>query len=117
MIAGAVLLAATDKAPDTQGATYTLPDEREVLRIPAPQINEGVYQIMNNRAKRLIGYLYLFYVVILLRPHTHPLFRLKQSLKTIAAVFKILGLFTLKLGLVCAIGFKAYQLAKGKAFF
>ncbi|PAV23441.1 NAD(P)-binding protein [Pyrrhoderma noxium] len=96
-IAGAVLLAATDKVPDTQGATYTLPDEREVLRIPAPQINEGVYQIMNNRAKRLIG--------------------LKQSLKTIAAVFKILGLFTLKLGLVCAIGFKAYQLAKGKAFF
>lgn len=96
-IAGAVLLAATDKTPDTHGAVYTLPDEREVLRIPPPQINEGVYQIMNNRAKRLLG--------------------AKQTLKTFAALLKMLGLFSLKFGLLIGVSFKVYQFVKGENLF
>lgn len=51
-VAGAMFLAATDEEPGSLAAAYTLPDEREVFRIPPIEINEGVYQIMNDRAKR-----------------------------------------------------------------
>lgn len=51
-VAGAMFLAATDEEPGSHGAVYSLPDEREVFRVPHVELNEGVYQIMNDRAKR-----------------------------------------------------------------
>lgn len=54
-ISGAIFLAATDATPDTNGAVYVLPDEGEVFRVPHVQLNEGVYALINNRAKRYIG--------------------------------------------------------------
>ncbi|TDL26316.1 NAD-binding protein [Rickenella mellea] len=54
-IAGAIFLAATDKEPDTNGAVYSLPDDREVFQIPNVQLNEGVYTLINNRSKRIFS--------------------------------------------------------------
>lgn len=55
-IAGAIVLAATDGAPNTNGAAYTLPDERDVFRIPHVELNEGVYGLLQARAKRIRGW-------------------------------------------------------------
>lgn len=55
-IAGAIFLAATDATPGTNGAVYTLPDDREVFRITNVDLNEGVYALINARAERLIAY-------------------------------------------------------------
>lgn len=52
-IAGAIVLAATDATPDTNGSAYTLPDEREVFRVPHVQLDEGVYKLVHNRVARL----------------------------------------------------------------
>jgi hypothetical protein len=54
-VAGAVFLAATDAAPNTQGAVYTLPDENDVFRIPHMQIDGGFYEILNARVNRIFG--------------------------------------------------------------
>lgn len=52
--AGAIFLAATDESPDAQGALYTLPDERQVLRVPHRKINDEMYNIMEARLLRVV---------------------------------------------------------------
>lgn len=54
-VAGAMVLAATDTESGTNGAAYTLPDHRELLRIPHHELNDGVYEIMGNRARTLFS--------------------------------------------------------------
>jgi len=51
-VAGAVFLAATDGEQGSNGAVYSLPDEKEVFRILPPRINEGVYRMLDERVKR-----------------------------------------------------------------
>lgn len=51
-IAGAIILAATDTTPNTAGSAYVLPDDREVFRIPPMHLTEGVYGMINERARR-----------------------------------------------------------------
>ena len=50
-----IILAATDPAPESHGAAYTIPDERQVIRIAHQEINDGVYLLLSNRVKRLMG--------------------------------------------------------------
>ncbi|KAI5120352.1 hypothetical protein M0805_009427 [Coniferiporia weirii] len=69
--AGAIFLAATDGAPDTNGAAYTLPDEREVFRISHPEINENIHALIASRVKRHWG--------------------MKHSIKTLLAFASILA--------------------------
>ncbi|KAL5531290.1 hypothetical protein ACEPAG_4167 [Sanghuangporus baumii] len=57
-VAGAVVLAVTDTLPGTNGAAYTIPDEREVFRIMPEQLNEGVLDLLAERVKRVNGPLY-----------------------------------------------------------
>ena len=51
-VAGAIFLAATDGEKNTNGAAYTLPDDREVFRIPPVEIDEGVYLLLKQRVLR-----------------------------------------------------------------
>ena len=37
----------------TLGAAYTIPDDREVYRIPNTEISEGVYALLNNRVRNI----------------------------------------------------------------
>ncbi|EJD02822.1 NAD-binding protein [Fomitiporia mediterranea MF3/22] len=91
-IAGAILLAATDEAPESNGAAYTLPDDREVFRIPPVQINEGVYKMLNDRVKRLKS--------------------VGRSVITIATLVKLAVRSPLtKLLVGAVVGYKAYQIA------
>ena len=53
-IAGAIFLAATDEE-ETGGSVYTLPDEREVFRIPFEDVDQGVYKLLNDRVIRLVS--------------------------------------------------------------
>ena len=55
-VAGAVFIAATDATPNTQGAIYSLPDEKEVFRIPHMQIDGGFYEVLNKRVNRVFGF-------------------------------------------------------------
>ncbi|KAL5513354.1 hypothetical protein ACEPAH_3753 [Sanghuangporus vaninii] len=57
-VTGAVVLAVTDTLPGTNGAAYTIPDEREVFRIMPEHLNEGVFDLLAKRAKRVNGPLY-----------------------------------------------------------
>ena len=52
-ISAAIFLAATDGTEGTNGAAYTLPDDREVYRIPLNELTEGVYGMLNKRAERI----------------------------------------------------------------
>ena len=52
-VAGAVFRAATDKDPETIGAAYTLPDDRQVYLIKDTNIDEGVYGMLTERVKRI----------------------------------------------------------------
>ena len=54
-VLGAVVLAVTDTLPGTNGAAYTIPDEREVFRIMPEQLNDGALELLANRAKRVNG--------------------------------------------------------------
>jgi NAD(P)-dependent dehydrogenase (short-subunit alcohol dehydrogenase family) len=53
-VAGAILNAATDPDWTTNGATYTLPDEKEVFRISAQELAVGSYEILRDRIKSVI---------------------------------------------------------------
>ncbi|EJD08585.1 NAD-binding protein [Fomitiporia mediterranea MF3/22] len=53
-VAGAIVLAATDEEADTNGAAYCIPDERDAFRIPYPEVNDGVYTKLSERAKNTI---------------------------------------------------------------
>ncbi|KAH8119060.1 NAD-binding protein [Phellopilus nigrolimitatus] len=91
-VAGAIVLAATDDAPNTHGAAYTIPDEREVFRIPPTEITEGVYGLLGSRVKRL-G-------------------ETRQSVKAfVALVHMFARSSSAKLLVGAAVGYKAYQIA------
>ena len=53
-VAGAMFLAATDTDPDTNGAVYCLPDEREVFLIPYIDLQDGLYKLLKKRVDRVI---------------------------------------------------------------
>jgi len=50
--AAAIFLAATDE-PATHGAIYSLPDEREVFRIPQTCVDDEMYAALNQRLNRV----------------------------------------------------------------
>ncbi|KAI5120349.1 hypothetical protein M0805_009424 [Coniferiporia weirii] len=96
-IAGAIFLAATDSAPDTNGAVYTVPDEHEVFRVPHTEITEGVYVLLSNRVKRLMGF--------------------AQGVKTAIAFTRIVATSSaVKLLIGASIGYGAYQVAIRQGF-
>ena len=51
-VAGSIVLAITDPDPRTHGAAYTIPDEREVFLIPHTELNDNVFSLLSERAKR-----------------------------------------------------------------
>lgn len=55
-VAATIILAATDPSPESQGATYTIPDEQSVIRIAHQEIGDGVYKLLSDRVKRVMGY-------------------------------------------------------------
>ena len=54
-VVGTMVFAATDTEPGTTGAAYTLPDHRELLRIPHRELNDGVYEMMGNRVRAVFS--------------------------------------------------------------
>ncbi|KAL5528531.1 hypothetical protein ACEPAF_7667 [Sanghuangporus sanghuang] len=91
-VAAAFVRAATDADTESNGAAYTLPDEREVYRIPHTSLNEGVYKMINDRVKRLKSF--------------------GQSIITFVALVKLFARSPLtKLLIGAAVGYKAYQIA------
>ncbi|THH05638.1 hypothetical protein EW145_g4652 [Phellinidium pouzarii] len=56
-IGGAIVRASTDSSPDVNGSVYTVPDEKEVFRIPYTEITEGAYGLLSKRVKRALGFL------------------------------------------------------------
>ena len=93
-VAGAVFLAATDAAPNTQGSVYTLPDEKEVFRIPHMQIDGGFYGILNERVARVFG--------------------LSQTIKSFIGFSKLFLPPVTKVAIVSGILYFAYQQAVAK---
>ncbi|PAV18792.1 NAD(P)-binding protein [Pyrrhoderma noxium] len=55
-VAATIILAATDPSPESQGATYTIPDEQSVIRIAHQEIGDGVYKLLSDRVKRVMGF-------------------------------------------------------------
>lgn len=53
-VAGAIFRAATDPDPDTSGCPWTLPDDGPVLLLKKEVLHEGVYEMLNNRVRRLM---------------------------------------------------------------
>ncbi|KLO20319.1 NAD-binding protein [Schizopora paradoxa] len=91
-VAGAVFRAATDKSPETNGAAYTLPDERQVYLIQDTNIDEGVYAMLSDRVKRIRSFV--------------------DSIKTCAALTKMfVGSRFFKLVLGAGVGYASYQVA------
>jgi NAD(P)-dependent dehydrogenase (short-subunit alcohol dehydrogenase family) len=54
-IAGAVFYAATDPDMESSGCPWLLPDDGYVFRLPREQLKEGVYRMIDERAKAAIG--------------------------------------------------------------
>lgn len=93
-VAGAIFLAATDATPNTQGATYSLPDEKEVFRIPHMQIDGGLYELLGARVNRVFGLL--------------------QTIKTFVAFSQLLVRPLSKVAIVLGIVYFAYQQAAAR---
>ena len=53
-VAGGILNAATDPDWTTNGATYTIPDEKEVFRISIQELTVGSYKLLHNRIQMAI---------------------------------------------------------------
>ena len=53
-VAGAIFRAATDPDPTTSGCPWVLPDDGPVLLLKKESLREGVYDMMNNRVRRLM---------------------------------------------------------------
>lgn len=46
-VAGAIIAAATDQDPETNGSIYALPDDGLVVRTPKSGLTEGGYRYMD----------------------------------------------------------------------
>lgn len=55
-IAGAIFRAATDPDLATSGCPWVLPDDGPVIRIEKEALRAGVYEMMDNRIRRVTGY-------------------------------------------------------------
>lgn len=55
-VAGAMFRAATDPDQATSGCPWVLPDDGPVLLLKKEVLREGVYDMMNNRVKRIVRY-------------------------------------------------------------
>jgi len=53
-VAGAIFRAATDPEPATSGCPWMLPDDGPVLLLKKEILREGVYEMLNNRVRRII---------------------------------------------------------------
>jgi len=53
-VAGAIFYAATDPDPETNGSAWLLPDDGPVYRVDREEFKEGVYKMIDERAKRLL---------------------------------------------------------------
>ena len=58
-VAGAIFYAATDPDPETNGSAWLLPDDGPVYRVDREEFKEGVYKMIDERAKRLLTYVAL----------------------------------------------------------
>ena len=50
-VAAAILCVATHPDKSTSGLPWTLPDGGQVFRLPVVGVNEGVYAVLNERAR------------------------------------------------------------------
>jgi hypothetical protein len=53
-VAGAIFRAATDPEPAMSGCAWMLPDDGPVLLLKKETLREGVYEVLNNRVRRII---------------------------------------------------------------
>jgi hypothetical protein len=53
-VAGAIFRAATDPEPATSGCPWVLPDDGPVLLLKKEILREGVYEMLNNRVRRIV---------------------------------------------------------------
>jgi hypothetical protein len=53
-VAGAIFRAATDPDPATSGCPWALPDDGPVLLLKKETLHEGVYEMLNNRTRRVL---------------------------------------------------------------
>jgi hypothetical protein len=63
-VVGAVVLAATDPDPSTNGSVYTIPDDKEVFRIDQKDVdlfNAGLYKQLVDRVSS-IKYVSLLFI-------------------------------------------------------
>src|SRR5258708_663257 len=54
-IAGAVFRAATDPDASTSGCPWVLPDDGPVIRVDKQALRAGVYELLNERIRRISG--------------------------------------------------------------
>ncbi|KAF8256820.1 hypothetical protein EI94DRAFT_1693694 [Lactarius quietus] len=55
-IAGAIFRAATDPDKTTSGCPWVLPDDGPVIRVEKEALRAGVYDMLNNRIRRVVGF-------------------------------------------------------------
>jgi len=55
-VVGAIFRAATDPDPATSGCPWVLPDDGPVLLCKKETLHEGVYDMLNNRVRRLMSF-------------------------------------------------------------
>jgi len=55
-VAGAIFRAATDPDRATSGCPWMLPDDGPVLLLKKEVLREGVYEMLNNRVRRIVRY-------------------------------------------------------------
>jgi hypothetical protein len=53
-VVGAIFRAATDPDPTTSGCPWVLPDDGPVLLCKKETLREGVYDMLNNRVRRVM---------------------------------------------------------------
>ncbi len=70
-IAGAILHAASNPSVESNGSAWLLTDNGPVFQVPKEQFKEGVYEMIDARANRLLKYAYFTFTLLLHLVRTH----------------------------------------------